>query len=156
MSNARAKLLNVLIGKSIVEILLVTGLAVGFYISAFPPYFHGWGEVTQNGIAGWAVNNNSQWTRVDVQLFIDGKFVATTAANLSRPDVMKGGWSKDEWHGYLFNPGPLSVGQHEARVYALHASGGGVRYTSQMLGDPIPFRVAGDGKLLGVQGILVK
>jgi hypothetical protein len=143
----KSKLVNVLLGKAILEVLLVSAVAVGFYIKAFPPFFHGWGEATPHTIAGWAVNNASPWNRVQVQLFIDGKFVATTSANLSRPDVVRKGWSQDEWCGYSFTAPALAEGLHEARVYALHGSGGGVRYTLQLLGDPISFNVNTDGSL---------
>ena len=135
----KAKLINFLIGKSILETVLVATIVVGFYITAFPPYFHGWGEATSSAIAGWAVNDNAPWDRVTVQLFVDGRFVATQQASFSRPDVAKAGWSKDEWHGYHFTLPTLSVGPHEARVYALHESGGGTRQTLQQLGDPIRF-----------------
>jgi len=143
----KAKLVNVLIGKAMLEVLLVSAVAVGFYIKAFPPFFHGWGEATTHAIAGWAVNKQSPWDRVQVQLFIDGKFIASGIANLARPDVVAKGWSKDEWCGYSFTPPILSEGSHEARVYALHGSGGGVRYTLQLLGDPISFHVNADGTL---------
>ena len=63
-----------------------------------------------------------------------------------RPDVVAAGWSKDEWHGYEFVVSGLSAGTHEARVYALHSSRGGARYTLQMLGDPIRFEVNADGR----------
>jgi hypothetical protein len=143
MNMTKAKVVNFLIGKSILETVLVSAIAVGFYIHAFPPYFHGWGEATSSGIAGWAVNDNAPWDRVTVQLFVDGKFVATQAANLSRPDVAAAGWAKDEWHGYQFTLRNLSVGTHEARIYALHESGAGARQTLQQLGDPIRFATIG-------------
>ncbi|HKE55077.1 MAG TPA: hypothetical protein VKB46_00180 [Pyrinomonadaceae bacterium] len=143
----KSKLVNVLIGKTILEVLLVSAVAVGFYLKAFPPFFHGWGEATPHTIAGWAVNNAAPWDRVQVQLFIDGKFITTGIANLSRPDVVAKGWARDEWCGFSFPPPSLSEGPHEARVFALHGSGGGVRYTLQLLGDPINFNVNADGSL---------
>jgi len=141
------KLTNLLIAKSILETILVTALAVGVWANAFPPTFHGWGEAVAgtNSISGWAVNNAKPWERVEVQLFIDGKFVATQVAHQSRPDVPSSGWSRDEWHGYRFVVCQLSPGAHEARVYALHSSGQGSRYTLQLLGDPISFQVNADG-----------
>jgi len=39
----------------------------------------------------------------------------------------------------LFMLTSLTPGNHEARVYALHESGGGTRQTLQQLGDPIRF-----------------
>ena len=143
----RMKLIHALIAKSIAETILVAALAVAFYFTAFPPYFHGWSEVTSHTISGWVVNQHTPGDRVEVQLFIDGKFVATGTANLSRPDVVAAGWAIDEWHGYAFAAPGLTAGDHEACVYALHASGYGVRQTLQLVGDPIILRVDQTGVL---------
>ena len=142
------KLVHLLIGKSILETLVVGALAVFTFITVLPPYFHGWGEVTETGISGWAVNNASPWERVEVQLFVDGKFVSHAIADQSRPDVSAAGWAKDEWHGYTFTVPYLSPRKHEARVYVLHDSGAGSRRSLQLVGDPIPFLVSEDGKLV--------
>jgi hypothetical protein len=133
------KLVNLLIAKSIIETIFVGTIAVVVYVKLFPPTFHGWGEAVaaSQSISGWAVDDADPWRRVEVQLFVDGKFVGTTVAQLSRPDVMAAGWSKDEWHGYEFVVTGLTEGMHEAKVYALHRSG--ERYTLQLLGNPITF-----------------
>jgi hypothetical protein len=151
MKSPSAKLVHVLIGKSILETLLVGALGVITFITVLPPYFHGWGEVTESGISGWAVNNNSPWERVEVQLFVDGIFVGDGIADKYRPDVSSAGWAKDEWHGYTFvlNSLPDRVPAaliHEARVYALHDSGDRVRKSLQLLGKPIWFSVR-EGRL---------
>jgi len=141
------RLVNVLIAKSILDTILVSTIAVVVYMNAFPPTFKGWGEAvpeTQT-IAGWAVNASNPWQRVEVHLFIDGKLVGTQVAQGARPDVSAAGWAKDEWHGYNFFVNQLSVGPHEARVYALHPSRNDTRYSLQMLGDPIRFEVNADG-----------
>jgi hypothetical protein len=139
------KLVNLLIAKSILDTIFVGTMAVVVYLNAFPPTFHGWGEavIESQTIAGWAVNDAKPWDRVEVQLFVDGKFIGTRAAQLSRPDVVAAGWAKDEWHGYSFAMPGLPDGPHEARVYAVHASGNGSRYTLQLLGDPIRFEKRG-------------
>jgi hypothetical protein len=140
MKPSRPQLINLLLGKSILETLFVAALAVVVWTNAFPPTFHGWGEaIASQAIAGRAVNNAAPWERVEVQLFIDGKLYASQVAQLSRPDVVTAGWAKDEWHGYDFTVKELAPGRHEARVYALHRSG--QRMTLQLLGDPIPFAV---------------
>jgi hypothetical protein len=144
---ARRKLAELLIAKSITETLLVATMAVVFYLTLFPPFFRGWGETTAHEIAGWAVNEASPWERVQVQLFIDGNFVATAVANRSRPDVVAAGWSADEWHGYFIAAPPLPPGEHLAQVYALHSRGSGTRRTLQLLGDPIRFTVDVNGVL---------
>ena len=140
------KLVNALIAKSIIETIFVGAIAVAVYMNAFPPTFKGWGEAVAETqiIAGWAVNNSEPWQRVEVQLFIDGKFVETQVAHGARPDVSAAGWAKDEWHGYNFVVNQLPVGTHEARVFALHPSRNGTRYSLQMLGDPIRFEVNAD------------
>jgi len=139
------KLVNILLAKSIIETIFVGALAVVVYTKLFPPTFHGWGEavVESRSISGWAVDNADPWRRVEVQLFVDGKFVGAQVAQLSRPDVVAAGWAKDEWHGYSFVVNGLGAGIHEARVYALHKQGN--RYTLQMLGDAITFEVAESG-----------
>lgn len=140
MKPPRSQLVNLLIGKSILETILVGTLGVVVWTKAFPPTFHGWGEaVNSQAIAGWAVNNGAPWDRVEVQLFIDGKLYGSRVAQLSRPDVRSAGWAKDEWHGYNFTLTDLAPGNHEARVYALHRNG--TRMTLQLLGDPIHFTV---------------
>jgi hypothetical protein len=140
-------LVNILIGKSVIETALIGAVAILFFAEAFPPFFHGWGEATSKSISGWAVNNAAPWERVEVQLFIDGMFVANQRASLSRPDVLAAGWSSDPWHGYEFEVRSLAPGEHEARVYALHSSRDGTRRTLQLLGDPISFRRNEDGTL---------
>jgi len=141
------RLVNLLFAKSILETILVGAIAVVVYLNAFPPTFHGWGEAVagSKSISGWVVNDADPWGRVEVQLFVDGKLTGTQVAHLSRPDVVAAGWCKDEWHGYSFVVDGLVPGTHEARVYAVHASSNGARYTLQMLGDPIRFDVNGDG-----------
>lgn len=142
---SRSRLAYLLIAKSIAEVALVAALALVFYFTAFPPYYRGWGEATaQNSIAGWAVNEAAPWDRVEVYLFIDGRFVANGRADLSRPDVSGAGYAVDEWHGYVFDLPPLETGEHVAHVYAIHRSAGGARQTLQLLGNPIRFRVEAD------------
>jgi hypothetical protein len=139
-------LVHILVGKSILETLIVVSLALFFFLDVFPR-FHGWGEATPRAISGWVVNNRAPWDRVEVHLFVDDQFTGRTVANQSRADVLAAGWSEDEWHGFTFTVGSLSGGAHEARVYALHDSGQGARKTLQLVGDPIRFVVSEDGTL---------
>ena len=143
----KPQLVNLLIGKSIAETILVGAIAVVVYLNVFPPTFYGWGEaVTETrSIDGWAVNSADSSERVNVQLYVDGKLKGAQEANLWRPDVVAAGWSKHEWVGYSFALPSEQLGTHEARVYAVRESGGGTRYTLQLLGDPIRFVVNDDG-----------
>jgi hypothetical protein len=142
------KLVHALIAKSLAETILVATLAIAFYLSAFPPTFHGWGEVSPHAIAGWAVNQADPSERLEVQLFVNDKFVAAATANQSRTDLVTTGWAQDEWHGYRFDQLTFPVpGRYHAQVYALHASGRGARQTLQLVGDPISFDVDDKGAL---------
>jgi hypothetical protein len=154
----KKQLVSLLIAKSILDTLLVGTIAVAVYFNEFPPTFHGWGEavVESQSISGWAVNDADPWQRVEVQLFVDGKLVGTQVAHQSRSDVVAAGWAKDEWHGYHFVVSDLSGGTHEARVYALHSSRNGSRYTLQMLGDPIGFQVKGDGGWISIKSFPIR
>lgn len=138
-------LTHFLIGKSIIETLLIGALALNFYLTAFNPYFRGeLDESDAKRIAGWAVDEAEPHLRVEVQLYIDGRFVANGTANESRPDVKDAGHALDEWHGFSFETPNLSRGQHEARVYAVHESGGGKLRTLQLVGKPAQFSVRAD------------
>jgi hypothetical protein len=139
----RARLTNFLIGKSLVEALFIGVLATGFYLTAFMPYFRGTlDHADAQKVAGWVVNQADAQSHVEVQLYIDGLFAGHTTANQLRPDVKAAGRAESENHGFVFETPRLSVGQHEARVYAVHMSGQGQRRTLQLIGKPLVFSVA--------------
>lgn len=140
---ARARLAQLLVAKSVVEALFVGVVAVGFYYTAFSPHFRGWNDVADaRRVAGWAVNEAVPDKPVEVQVYIDGRFVGDTVANLSRPDVMRAGRSKTELCGFQLETPPLTAGEHEARAFVVHESNGGARRTLQQIGFPLRFRVA--------------
>jgi hypothetical protein len=130
-----SRLTNFLIAKSILEALLVGALAVAFYLTAFNPFFRGaLDEATAQHVYGWAVDESSPAHRVEVQLYIDGRFAGTTIANLPRPDVRAAGRAEDELHGFSFETPMLASGEHEARVYAVYASADETRRTLHQIG----------------------
>ena len=138
-------LLALLIGATV----LTGALAVGARSVFFPPRFRGFGEVTAGGrVAGWVVDERAVASRpVEVQLYIDGAFAAAAAADLPRPDVVAAGQARDERCGYSFALPTLDAGEHEARVYAAHATGGGVYRTLQQTGAALRFVVGEDGRI---------
>lgn len=141
MGRARLTLFHTLVAKSLAETCFLGILALGFFVTEFPPHLRGWGEVVPTAIVGWVVDDSAPLERVSVQLYIDGHFVANGVANLSRPDVLEAGMSKDEWHGFAFPLPSLIVGTHEARVYANHQGREGPYKTQQMVGNAIRFAV---------------
>jgi hypothetical protein len=143
-AGSRSKLIQLLLAKSAVEIILVAGLAVGFFLVTFP-HFQGWGEATPRAIEGWVVSQQHPDRKVEVQLFIDDKFISSGVADRSRRDVVVAGKAKDEWHGFKFEIPALPQGYHVARAYAVHSTSGGRRITLQLIGDPIPFDLDAEG-----------
>jgi hypothetical protein len=141
-----SKLVPLLIGKSIIEALLITAVSVAFYFATTNPYLRGWvDEGDHQSISGWAVDESNPTTRVELQLFIDGKFAGDSLADQFRPDVHAANRSEDDWHGFIFATPSLTNGQHEARVYAVHASGNGMRRTLQLIGKPLRFQTGQKG-----------
>ena len=124
------------------EALLVTAVAVGFYFATTNRHLRGvLDQADRQTVTGWAVDEAQPATRVEVQLFIDEKFMADTMAAQFRPDVHEARRAEDDWHGFVFQTPPLPAGEHEARVYALYSSGAGTRQTLQLIGKPFRFRI---------------
>jgi hypothetical protein len=123
--------------------------AVWAEYAAFPPHVRGFGEVTRRGeVAGWAVDASRPSARVEVQLYVDGRFVAHGVASLPRPDVLAAGRASDENCGYRFELPRLPAGEHEARVYAHNAAAGaGDLRTLRQLGNTLRFRTGADGRV---------
>jgi hypothetical protein len=143
-TRSKSKLGHLLIAKSMTEALLITAVSVGFYFATTNPQLRGVLDYADNqGVAGWAVDEGQPAARVEVQLYIDGIFVADRAAAEFRPDLRAAKRAEDDWHGFVFKLPPIPPGEHEARVYAAHASGGGTRRTLQLIGKPLRFRVTG-------------
>jgi hypothetical protein len=137
---ARRRLADLIIAKAFLELLLLAALAVGFYYVAFPPSFQGSLDLAdERNVRGWVVDRSRPGEKVEVQLFIDGRFVASGFADEPRPDVRARGFAPDERHGFVFNLEPPRRGVYEARVYAVHASGEGTRRTLQIIGAPLRF-----------------
>ncbi len=140
-SKSRAKLIHLLISKSIAEALLITAVAVSFIFATTNPSLRGVLDVADKDVVtGWAVDESHPSARVEVQLFIDDHFAASSLADQYRPDVHEAKRAEDDWHGFIFHTPKLGSGEHEARVYALHSTGNGTRRTLQLIGKPFRFR----------------
>ena len=138
---SKSKIAHLLIGKSIAEALLVTTVAVGFYLVTTNPHLQGWlDQADEQTISGWAADDQNEAARVEVQLFIDGKFVADHVAVDFRPDVHAAKRAADDWHGFVFQTPPLSAGEHEAAVYTVYVGASSARRTLQIIGKPLRFR----------------
>jgi hypothetical protein len=140
-SPAFRRLINFLIVKSVLDVLFISVVAVGFYYRAFSPYVQGTlDEAGPEWVTGWVVDQAAPAAPVEVQLYIDGRFADSRAADYPRPDIVAAGATADERHGFFFYTPPVAEGAHEARVYVVHASLGGRLRTLQLLGAPVRFR----------------
>jgi hypothetical protein len=124
------------------EALLVTAVAVGFYFATTNRHLRGvLDKADRQTVSGWVVDESQPSARVEVQLFVDDRFIGDTLANQFRPDVHVAHRAEDDWHGYLFQMTPLPAGEHEARVYSVYSGGSRTRQTLQLIGKPFRFRV---------------
>ena len=139
---SREKLLQFLIAKSVIEALLVTAIGASFYLVTTNPHLRGWlDQADARTVSGWVVDEKSAGTRVEVQLFIDDRFVENRVAADFRPDVHQAKRADDDWHGFVFRTPMLSQGEHEARIYAVHGGANASHRTLQIIGKPLRFRV---------------
>ncbi|MFN2456120.1 MAG: hypothetical protein ABR577_18100 [Pyrinomonadaceae bacterium] len=123
--------------------ILIVGVASVFsYIALFPTSFRGYPELTPyNTIAGWVVNEAAPATNVEVQLYVDGRFIADQTADISRPDVVAAGRAKNDKCGFNIPLPLLAHGQHEAQIYVVHKVGTGTYRTLQRLDKPLRFNI---------------
>lgn len=136
---ARRRLVNLLLGKAALDLLFVCALAAGFHYAAFRPSFRGaLDQADARGVRGWVVDKAEPGGRVEVQLYLNGRFAAAAEATEPRPDVAAAGLAPDERHGFVFRLDP-PPGEYEARVYAVRESSAGRRRTLQQIGHAARF-----------------
>ena len=135
-------LIGILIAKSILDVLVLGAFSLGYYYSAFSPYVRGsLDEAGPGWIRGWVLDLSNRDAQVEVQLYVDGRFIDSRVSDFPHPQIVSLGLARDEKHGFLFFTPPLDPGQHEARVYAVHASSDGERRTLQQVGKPLMFQI---------------
>ncbi|HMY74709.1 MAG TPA: hypothetical protein PLQ88_23020, partial [Blastocatellia bacterium] len=76
-------------------------------------------------IAGWVHDPQSPAAALEVQLFIDGQFIATTPADEPREDLVRAGVTSRANHGFNFklDSTNLAIGEHTVQVYAVRNVG---------------------------------
>ena len=146
------RLSRALLAKSLAEALFLVALVVLFSYSHFNPRFRGaLDAATAGAVEGWAVDESAPGSQVEVQLFIDGHFVAQRRADRPRPDLLAARRAPRAEHGFRFETPPLPAreAEYEARVFALHATGDPARRTLQQVGNAARFRVAANDENRG-------
>jgi len=136
----RARLTRLLLAKLTLDLLFVAALAVYTQAVAFRPFYSGSLDYADSkSVRGWVVDRSEPAASVEVQLYLDGSFAAAALADAPRPDVFEKGYARDERHGFVFKLDNVKAGEHEARVYAVHASRSGARRTLQQIGGALRF-----------------
>src|SRR5437588_12767476 len=84
----RRRLTTLVIAKLALDLLFVAALAVYTHAVAFHPFFSGSLDHADGvSVRGWVVDRAQPGTAVEVQLYVDGKFVSDSLADQPRPDV---------------------------------------------------------------------
>ena len=138
---SQSTLFKIIIGKTLIEAVIVIAVATVLYILTTNSSLRGFVDrADAQTVTGWAVDEKNAGRRVEVQLFIDDRFVAQRIAADFRPALHQA-MGADDWHGFVFKTPQLSAGEHEARVYILYGGGSSARRTLQLIAQPLRFRV---------------
>lgn len=140
-------LLRAVLAKSFVEIALVCVVATLAAFSNFSPLLRGAIDVADQGrIAGWAHDPHAPQDTVEVQLFIDDRFIATRRAAEVRADLVRAGVTRHAEHGFTFPLAALGLapGPHSAQVYAVRNAGAEHKVLLPLARTPPIFIIARD------------
>jgi hypothetical protein len=124
------RLLTAVITKSLIEVLLVCAVATLAAFAYFNPALRGDVElVSANRIQGWACDPRIPDRQLEVQLFVDHRFVAAARAEIARDDLVTAGKIRDRHHGFDFAlpDKQFPRGRHRAQVYVVHKTPADIR-----------------------------
>lgn len=137
-----SRLLSAVLIKTAAEILLVCVVASLAAFKTFSPQLRGAIDIAdQTHIAGWVNDPRLPETSLEVQLFIDDRFIATTLADKPRQDLVNANVTKRHNHGFNFDLDQLqlSPGKHSAQVYAVRDAAGESKILIPIVASPITF-----------------
>ena len=143
-SSTSTRLLSAIIAKSFVEVILVCVVASLAAFMTFSPQLRGAIDVAdQARIAGWVNDPRLAEVALEVQLFVDGKFVASQLADLRREDLVSAGVTIRPGHGFSFELEHLnlSAGQHSAQVFAVRDAAGASKILLPITAAPRRFQI---------------
>jgi len=123
------RLLRAVLVKLFAEILFVCAVVSFAAFAYFNPALRGEIEVVNSErVEGWAYNPLATDERLEVQLFIDDRFVAATRADRQHDGlVARAGRQVDHCFSFTLAGQPLSTGRHRAQVYVVHGTPGSSR-----------------------------
>jgi hypothetical protein len=134
----RGRLVKLIAAKLALDLLFVCGLALYTHAVTFERGFDGALEhVDGRGARGWAADLERPGEPVEVQLFLNGEFVASATATEPQPDDASSISRGNKRRSFVFEF--QRSGEYEARVYAVRAGRGGARRMLQQIGGPKRF-----------------
>ncbi len=139
-----AKLLRAIAAKTLLELLFICFLATWAAFTNYSPLLRGAIDLAnQTHVAGWAHDPQAPAEALEVQLFIDDRFVATGRAGERRDDLVQAGATSLPNHGFSFDLSnmQLAPGEHRAQVYALRTAAGINKMLVPLSREPVIFRV---------------
>ena len=145
VTSQASKLLRAVLAKSFVEVVLVCVVATLAAFSTFSPQLRGAIDVAdQVRIAGWVHDPQTPEQPIEVQLFIDGKFIGTMRADERRDDLVQTGATTQPNHGFSFSIESLNLtnGEHQAQAYAVREATGANKILLPITTAPYAFRVS--------------
>lgn len=143
-SSVPSRLLKAVVAKSFIEVILVCAVATLAAFSTFSPRLRGAIDVAdQTRVAGWAVAPDAPEAALEVQLFVDEKFVASKLAAEERSDLVSSGVTSSPNHGFSFDLTQINLapGRHTAQVYALRPAAGATKILLPISRPPTVFEV---------------
>ncbi len=144
MDSTATKLLRAIIAKSFVEVALVCVVASLAAFTTFSPQLRGAIDVAdQTRVAGWVNDPRLPETALEVQLFIDGNFIASRLADDRREDLVSAGATARPNHGFSFalEPFKLPTGEHSAQVFAVRDATGNSKILLPVTAEPKNFQI---------------
>ncbi|MCA1618471.1 MAG: hypothetical protein LC795_03980 [Acidobacteria bacterium] len=137
---SRGRIAKLIAAKLALDLLFVAAFALYTHAVTFSRRFDGALEHADGrGARGWVEDLERPGEPVEVQLFENGRFVASVVADEPRPDDGRAGAPSGAGarRGFSFKFVRPLYGEHELRVYGVRAGRGGARRTIQQFGEPL-------------------
>lgn len=132
---AGRRLVRLLVAKAALDLLFVTALALNSGYAPSGTRFEGAIDYAYtDAVRGWVTDTADAGRPVEVQLFLNGEFVASAVADKSADEGADGGRL-----AFVFKHERPQYGDRQARVYAVCPSEDGTRRTLQLLGSPVNY-----------------
>ncbi len=137
-SSVPTRLLRAVVAKTAVELALLCLIATVAAFWNFSPLLRGAVDVVdRTRVAGWAYDPQAPSEAVEVQIFIDGKFVRSSVAGAARPDLVAAGAAEGPDHGFSVPIDDLEPGLHAIQVYAVRRGPGNSKILAPLSRSPL-------------------